>query len=66
MKKEKEIFRRNVPGTHRKVALHDESFDGTQQNSLVQNLPGNDVETRVTRLFWVLNSLGLEVVPSSL
>ncbi|MPC23441.1 hypothetical protein E2C01_016491 [Portunus trituberculatus] len=25
---------RNVPGTHRKVALHDESFDGTQQNSL--------------------------------
>ncbi|XP_045129175.1 uncharacterized protein LOC123514960 isoform X1 [Portunus trituberculatus] len=26
----------NVPGTHRKVALHDESFDGTQQNSLVQ------------------------------
>ncbi|MPC67185.1 hypothetical protein E2C01_061353 [Portunus trituberculatus] len=26
----------NVPGTHRKVALHDESFDGTQQNCLVQ------------------------------
>ena len=28
--------RRNVPGTRRKVALHDESFDGTQQNSLVR------------------------------
>ena len=27
---------RNVPGTRRKVALHDESFDGTQQNSLVR------------------------------
>ena len=30
------VPRRNVPGTHRKVALHDESFDGTPPYGLVR------------------------------